>query len=199
MRLFIALELPDSFVEEAAGVARTLSHHLNGRFMKRSTYHLTLAFIGELNPSDVSAAVSALDAACAGFGPIAFGSDGLGKFGRPHDATLWMGITAGPDLARLAARVREELASHGVPFDAKPFKPHLTLARRVRISKGALPALAFPGPATARRATLFKSTLTREGAVYKALHTVELLTGNGDDDAEAGANGAEGGTSYAGC
>lgn len=174
MRTFIALELPDAFIDEAAGVARSLSESLGGRFVKRASYHLTLAFIGELNPTDVSAAVDALDAACAGRGSIPLRCDGLGKFGRPHDATLWLGIAPHPDLVELAARVREELASRNVPFDGKAFKPHLTLARRVRIPRGALPALAFPEPAEARTVTLFKSTLTREGAVYKPLHSVEL-------------------------
>lgn len=174
MRTFIALELPDAFIDEAAGVARSLSESLGGRFVKRASYHLTLAFIGELNPTDVAAAVDALDAACAGRGPIPLRCDGLGKFGRPHDATLWLGIAPHPDLVELAARVREELAARNVPFDGKAFKPHLTLARRVRIPRGALPALAFPEPAEARTVTLFKSTLTREGAVYKPLHSVEL-------------------------
>lgn len=174
MRTFIALELPSSFADEAAGVARRLSKHMNGRFTKREAYHLTLAFIGELNPNDVSAAAAALDTACAGCAPAPLRSDGLGKFGRSHDATLWLGIAPHPDLMRLAGRVREELAAHNVPFDAKPFKPHLTLARRVRIPKGELPALAFPEPTYANTVTLFKSTLSREGAVYKPLHRVIL-------------------------
>lgn len=176
MRTFIALELPDAFVDEAAEVARALSELIPGRFMKRASYHLTLAFIGELNPSDVSAAVDALDAACVGCDPIPVRSDGLGKFGRPHDATLWLGIAPHPALLQLAERVRAELAARDVPFDGKTFKPHLTLARRVRIPRGALPALAFPEPAEARTITLFKSTLTREGAVYKPLYSVELGT-----------------------
>lgn len=174
MRTFIALKLPDAFVDEAAGMARRLAEQIPGRFMKRESYHLTLAFIGELNPSDVSAAACALDAACAGCDPIPVSSDGLGKFGRPHDATLWLGIAPHPTLLQLAARVREELAARDVPFDGKSFKPHLTLARRCRIPKGALPALAFPEPDEARTATLLKSTLTREGAVYKPLYSVEL-------------------------
>ena len=128
----------------------------------------------EMEDDGARAAMAALDAACAGRGPIPLRCDGLGKFGRPHDATLWLGIAPHPDLVELAARVREELVARNVPFDGKAFKPHLTLARRVRIPRGALPALAFPEPAEARTVTLFKSTLTREGAVYKPLHSVEL-------------------------
>ena len=174
MRTFIALELPDAFVDQAAGVARSLSEQIPGRFMKRESYHLTLAFIGELDPTGVSAAADALEAACAGCDPIPLRSDGLGKFGRPHDATLWLGIAPSPALMQLAERVREELAARDVPFDGKAFQPHLTLARRCRIPKGALPVLAFPEPDEASTVTLFKSTLTRKGAAYKPLHSIEL-------------------------
>lgn len=44
----------------------------------------------------------------------------------------------------------------------------------MRIPKKPLPPLAFPLPAHARTVTLFKSTLSRDGAEYKPLYTVEL-------------------------
>lgn len=174
MRTFVALEPPDAFVDQAAGVARCLSENIQGRFMKRDTYHLTLAFIGEADERDVAAAADAIDAACVGCGRIPVRSSGLGKFGRAHDATLWLGIAHDPALMGLAERVRENLAARGVPFDGKAFKPHLTLARRARIPKGPLPDLAFPEPADAIAVTLFKSTLSHDGATYKPLHRVEL-------------------------
>ena len=94
--------------------------------------------------------------------------------GRPADATLWLGVAPDPALQALAERVREELTARDVPFDPKPFRPHITLGRRVRIPKKPLPPLAFPLPAHARTVTLFKSTLSRDGAEYKPLYTVEL-------------------------
>ena len=62
------------------------------------------------------------------------------------------------------------------PFDAKPFKAHLTLARRARIPHVGLPHLAFPQDDEAYDVTLYKSTLDRAGAAYKPLHTVRLGT-----------------------
>ena len=107
-------------------------------------------------------------------GPVALASDGLGKFGRASDATLWLGIAPTRELDDLAERLRDELASRGVPFDAKPFKPHITLARRARIPKASLPPLAFPRDDRAAAVTFYKSTLERTGAVYKTLHTTHL-------------------------
>lgn len=174
MRAFIALELPAEFADEVAAMARRLSATLEGRFLDRSTYHLTLAFLGDIDDAGTARAMDALDAACAGTAPVPLTPDGLGKFGRPTDATLWLGLAPDPVLASLVERVREQLAARDVSFDPKPFRPHITLGRRVRIPKKPLPPLAFPLPARASAVTLFKSTLSREGAEYKPLYTVEL-------------------------
>lgn len=174
MRTFIALELPDAFATDIAALARRLSASLEGRFLPRENHHLTLAFLGDTSESDVASAIDALETACVGARPIPLRSDGLGKFGRANDATLWLGIAPDPELTSLVDRLRAELTARCVPFDAKPFKPHITLARRARIPQADLPPLAFPLDDAATTVTLFKSTLDREGAVYKPLHSVEL-------------------------
>ena len=80
----------------------------------------------------------------------------------------------------LAERLRGCLREHGVAFDdANSFLPHVTLARRVRLPKGELPALSFPLPCEAARVTLFRSYLEKTGARYKALYTVELGESHG--------------------
>lgn len=174
MRTFIALELPVEFADSIAAMSRSLSSVLEGRFLDRRTYHLTLAFIGEINDTDVSRAMSAMDDACNGISPITLSPDGIGKFGRSSDATLWMGIAKNPELEQLATNVREQLRLAGIEFDAKAFRPHITLARRVNIPNTKLPDLAFPLPEEASKVTLFKSTLSRTGAEYKPLYTVTL-------------------------
>ena len=94
MRTFIALDLPPDFADDAAALARRLSASMEGRFLKRDTYHLTLAFLGDVDEAQLAAATDALEAACAGASPVPLRSDGLGKFGRATDATLWLGIAA---------------------------------------------------------------------------------------------------------
>lgn len=178
MRTFIALELPERMVDEVAALARGLGACVPGRLMKPDTYHLTLAFLGEVDECQARTAMEALDAAAGGRRPVRLAPDGLGKFGKPHDATLWLGIAPAPALLELADVVRAELVERGVPFDRKAFRPHITLARRAKLARGPLPELPFPGPADASRVTLFKSTLAPEGAHYKPLYTVELRPAN---------------------
>lgn len=174
MRAFIALELPQGFCDEVAALARQLAAVVPGRFMPRENHHVTLAFLGEIGEDGARRALAALDAACSDAAPVELRAEGLGHFGRPHDATLWLGLAPTPGLTALAETLRRELASSGLSFDEKPFRPHVTLARRARLPRGPLPPLAFPDAGTAGRVTLFKSTLGPDGAVYKPLYSVEL-------------------------
>lgn len=174
MRTFIAIDLPREFAGDVAATARQLSTVVDGRFSPRENYHLTLAFLGEIGEAQARDAIGALDTACEGLPSVTLRPDGLGHFGRPHDATLWLGLAATDELRELHERVRAELAARGVAFDKKAFLPHITLARRARIPKGALPPLLFPAPARAEQVTLFKSTLTQDGPLYKPLYTATL-------------------------
>lgn len=187
MRSFIALELPVDFANETAALARHLSESIEGRFMHRDSYHITLAFLGDASEQDIASAMAALEAVAmpggegakggegaAPVAPVPLACAGLGKFGRSSDATLWLGLREYDSLVDLAARVRDQLDARGVHFDTKPFKPHITLARRARLSSVALTEVPFPRDAFATRITLFRSELSSEGARYKPLYSVSL-------------------------
>ena len=61
MRTFIALDLPPGFADDAAALARRLSASMEGRFLPRDTYHLTLAFLGDVDEAQLAAAADALE------------------------------------------------------------------------------------------------------------------------------------------
>lgn len=174
MRAFIALDIPQALREDVVALARQLKTAVKGRFVPRENYHLTIAFLGDASERDLADAMLVLDEAASHFDPVELTPDGLGKFGRANDATLWLGFMQDPALMELAAFVRAGLDDASVGFDAKPFLPHLTIARRAALDHGILPALPFPAPTHADELTLFKSTLTSDGATYEPVYTVRL-------------------------
>ena len=174
MRVFVALELPECFSDEVLEVSRQLKVSCKGRFMSQDTYHVTLAFLGDIGECQVRDAMNAIDSACEDAESVELRSDGLGMFGRSNDGTLWLGLEKTPELMGLAQRVRDELDKRDLAYDKKSFLPHITLARRVRVPEGELPQLVFPSPTSAGKVTLFRSTLSSEGASYKELYSVEL-------------------------
>lgn len=174
MRTFIALDLPNELIEQVADLSRQLSSMVRGRFVARSTYHVTLAFLGEIGEAEARCVMDVLDTACAHAAAIRLVPDGLGIYGKPVDATLLLKLAHGRDLMNLAMAVREELRAQGVSYDEKAFDPHVTLARRARVLPQTLSDLVFPAESSSSSVTLYKSELSQEGATYKPLYTVHL-------------------------
>lgn len=174
MRAFVALDLPFVLRQSLSAMSAELATMLHGRFVPADNYHVTLAFLGDVPPDDVPIAARALDAACAGTGAIELVPSVLGTFGRPIDATLWMGLEGTPRLRELADDVRRELDAAGIGYDRKEFVPHITLARRARILQDALPRVEVDASDPAVQVSLFESVLGEHGATYRPLHRVDL-------------------------
>lgn len=178
MRTFIALEIPELLRDELADVTRSLQASLRGRFVPRQNYHMTLAFLGDVPQAMLDDAQCAMECAATRveYGRnIVLAADRLGSFGRAKNATLWMGFAKDPILMALAEDLRDRLDSCGFTLDGKSFLPHVTLARHACITEGSLPNLPFPEPTVATQITLFKSELTRDGAIYDPLYSVPLV------------------------
>jgi RNA 2',3'-cyclic 3'-phosphodiesterase len=123
-RLFTALEIP----EEAANAISLLRGGLPGaRWIDPSDYHLTLRFIGDIDPRLARDIEDEL--ADAGRGAIDVTLAGLGSFGGhdPHSVHLVAAPTR--DLIELAAEHERILRRLGLKPESRKFTPHVTLAR----------------------------------------------------------------------
>ena len=140
--------------------------------MKRETYHVTLVFLGEVGEAGVGAAMAALDT-LGGHAAVPLDPDGISAFKSHKEKTLYLSLHRTPEAQLLVDDLHSALEAHGVALKRKNFIPHITLARRAHMTSdcGALP---FPNPATAAHVTLFKSTLSHDGATYKPLYSIEL-------------------------
>lgn len=131
---------PAVMVDLAAAITRLSIWHaaadgVNVRLTPPGQLHVTLAFLGEVPDarlpdvrSAVGAAVTAWTAAAAE--PPAVRLAGGGRFGRGRFTVLWVGLSgAVTGLGELARAVRRQLRRDRLPFDVKPLRPHLTIAR----------------------------------------------------------------------
>jgi 2'-5' RNA ligase len=129
VRCFVGLWPDDSAAERLAAAARDLCrHNAAARVSSAPDLHLTLAFIGEL-PAEAGRPLGAelVDRFRA---PSAWTVDHAGAFSRAR--VLWVAGASDPELGALAQAVRRCLSALHVPFDAKAFVPHITLARAFR-------------------------------------------------------------------
>ncbi len=138
MRLFVAVYPPIEALDDleatlrGLGVAKAMTDGTNTRLISRTLWHLTLAFIGEVRDDRAGEAARAIDRAADHLGGVrprlAFG--GGGRFGRGRFTILWAGLRGDVSALGSVARVVSAELRHGrLPYDPKPFQPHLTLAR----------------------------------------------------------------------
>lgn len=130
MRLFVALLPPDPVLDEIEGVFAPYRDAWPGlRWTRRASWHVTLAFYGEVEDRIVPRLLPRLERAAARHPNRELAFAGAGAFPRAATArTLWVGIDA--ELCRLAdsclAAARREGIETGVH---RKFRPHLTVAR----------------------------------------------------------------------
>ncbi len=173
MRLFVAAELPENLQEALAETSARLRGAVKGRYVAPDSFHMTLAFLGEVDAGRIDAIADAVDVACQEFAAFEVGLGPLGSFGKRSSATLWQGLGEQGALPELAASVREGLRTRGFDFDEKSFKAHVTLMRKADLTSGALP-MPTTGRGVVDRVTLFHSDLSGPRPVYEPLHTAEL-------------------------
>ena len=173
MRLFIATELPDDVAEALAETSALLRGCVRGRYTSPDSFHITLAFLGNVGSERLGPLIDSVEEGCDGFAPFNVSLGELGSFGRRSSATLWQGFRNTGLLPELAASIREVLQEADFDFDAKSFLPHVTLMRAADIRTGNLPMPAF-AQGTVERVSLYKSDLSGSRPVYEPLHTVNL-------------------------
>lgn len=131
-RVFIAVDLDAPTREALARLLRRVARALpKARAVAPETLHVTLAFLGELDDEQVTAAIEAAREAAADTAPFWLAPGHLGVFGPDHaPRVLWVALGGQVNhLRALQRRLARALDTRGFPPDANGFSPHLTLAR----------------------------------------------------------------------
>lgn len=130
-RVFIALAPPDDAKNELERELLPAYQAYPGlRWNRVEDWHITLAFLGELPVEAVPPLRQPLAELAASRGPLELALHGGGHF---DERVLWSGIEGDLEgLHRLASDVRALVRECGIPYEGRPLRPHLTLARARR-------------------------------------------------------------------
>lgn len=178
MRCFLALPIP---ADTALAIAdwRQANWPTLTRPVNPANFHVTLAFLGDIDTQRQAKLASPLDEATeAQAGRLAAFDlllDDTGYF--PDSEVLWLGPRTTPDSAvQVAGACRRAAARAGIRTGKGRWQAHLTLARRV---PPPLPAPLMPArfPVHFDHIVLYESILDRAGARYRPLMDWRLQTG----------------------
>jgi RNA 2',3'-cyclic 3'-phosphodiesterase len=185
LRAFLAIALPKDIRWELERRSRDLKRQSFARasWVRPENFHVTLRFFGEVTEEEVDGLGDFLSDEYRGVGSGSIRLRGTGFF--PNDQrprVLWVGVddpkNIFPELHRIAELGEQHI---GIAPERTAFHPHITLAR-IKAPKTASELVeathsdsvfftrAFP----LQSVTLFKSTLTRRGAIYSALREFPL-------------------------
>jgi 2'-5' RNA ligase len=164
VRLFFALWPDPALRSAAAGRLAAVVPAGQGRPQRPDQLHLTLAFLGyvaEERLSDVRAVATLVTAE-----PFTVVLDRLEHWRKP--GVLCLAASDIPAaLAMLVERLRAALADRGLPAESRPYRAHLTLARKLARFDG--PWAVDPLPWRAEAITLVESRTDRSGSRYEPL------------------------------
>jgi 2'-5' RNA ligase len=167
-RLFFALwPEPEALAGATAAVHRLVPHG-TGRPQRPDQLHLTLEFLGGVPEARLGSVLEAGEAAAGSATPFEIVLDRVEHWQRPQVLCLTASVVPEP-LAALVGSLRSALSARGFEPERRPFKPHLTLARKVRLPPPAGPVA--PQRWAACEYSLVESITGPEGSRYERLST----------------------------
>ncbi len=174
-RLFFALWPEEAVREALLKESRGWVKASGGRPMRRENIHLTLAFLGNVDEAVARCVQEA--AAKVSAEPFDLPFERYGYFSRPR--VFWSGPRETPTpLVRLVAELNAVLEPCGIHPEKRPFKAHLTLARKARPPKGEWRMSALPW--RVESFVLVESLPSPEGVRYEVIGRWGLGEAAGD-------------------
>jgi 2'-5' RNA ligase len=166
MRLFIAINFNGETRSRLLALRDELRRKSErGNFSAMENLHLTLAFLGECDGKQTTAAKSALSA--ISFESFDIAVERVGRFKR-NGGDIWQaGLREDKPLLSLQRDLSERLAAEGFTLERRKFSPHITLGREV--ITGATPQTIEPFGETVSNIELMKSERINGKLTYTAI------------------------------
>jgi RNA 2',3'-cyclic 3'-phosphodiesterase len=190
---FLAVELPDELKNRLRALHAKFGEEAEMlKWIGHPQLHITLRFLGDVERSRLDAVVDAASQAASRTKQFSVHLASLGAFPSERSPrVLWVGLAADEGKTRLSQlfyALEEALVERGFPLDARPFSPHLTIARvrdrlsspdRLRIGDALVElrrSTNLQAAIDVQQITVMESTLSPAGAHYTALAQLPLLS-----------------------
>ncbi len=169
MRLFIAYPLTNEEKLHFSNVAFKYREFVDGNWVDKKNYHITIKFLGEVNGKVLTKVVESMDNIQGTLEPFDLNIDRHGFFGKPKPKVLWFGASFMPDsILHNFYTIQDECQKLGFEKE-KHYIPHITICR-IKTAKNNLKMLDnfnfVPLKININKVILYKSILTDKGSVY---------------------------------
>ena len=182
-RCFIAYELSGAVCETIVAIQQKLpldNPGLSGaRYIHPEQFHITLHFLGDLDEQKIQVVQDVLQHAITQTTALKLELGKFDAFPNVNAALVLILTLAGSEFSlatTLHAQLAHALQAAGLPFDQRPWKPHITLARLRYPQPVTLKTLPMAEPFGITHVSLMESRLTPAGPEYLPIKRFTLPT-----------------------
>ena len=185
LRTFIAVDVGKPIRDRLVSLQERLAQSgAPVKWVEPENLHVTLLFLGEVNPHDVAGVCKAVADVCNDHAAFPLAVQRASCFGNPRrPRTLWVGVESGAtELCALHDALEPPLLDLGCyRREERQFTPHITIGR-VKIDRpndslaASLAKLAAwqAGQVRVEEIQVLSSELTRDGPIYTVLSRAKL-------------------------
>ena len=176
MRVFVALELPQKTKDNLERSSSQFREHSSGgNFVPKENFHITLHFLGNVQPSDLIFVQSAMDAVKHLPAPELQ----IQQFAMIRASDIVCArLKQNADLVKLHDELGEKLEANGFEVEHRAYRPHVTLIRKksfdLPFSEVTKCVNVYNMPFVATNVVLYESVFDDNGVTYRELYKVEL-------------------------
>ncbi len=188
LRSFIAVELPNDIHDSLQELQNNLKDSMpDVRWTKYGNIHLTLKFLGNVEPSKVDKISISIQNVANEFFPFTMSLARVGAFPNSRKPSIiWVGVEEGAEkIVEIANRIESSMEKLGFHREKRPFKPHLTIGRIRELKHPAVMAKSLEnneigeiGKFRVEKLSFIKSQLDPSGSIYTTLSEALLRPEN---------------------
>jgi 2'-5' RNA ligase len=186
-RVFAALDLSQQVITDIFNYRKNLEQYLPPilRWTKTDQLHITLKFVGELQENHLHSLQNKIEEVFSEVYKFQLQLQGSGTFPNERNPRiLWVGIHPSHELLEVVKMNEDIFQTFGYPAEKRPFQAHITIARfKESCTHQELTQFQllwktlkqdFQTQQSMDHLTLYQSTLTRQGPIYKSLTKVDF-------------------------
>ncbi len=176
-RLFFGLPIAqrdaDRWVNRLKLEARGVMNKV--RITRPGNFHITIRFLGEVEPQRVPELVAAVTPVINRFRPFDIVVDDIDHFPNPRSHMLAVNVKLDRYLEKLFTEIEAVMVQLGFPRDSRFPRPHITLARGKRDARFRMRPIVLSEPALSiHQFVLYESVVGDKGLAYIPLHQFNL-------------------------
>ncbi|PKM94352.1 MAG: RNA 2',3'-cyclic phosphodiesterase [Firmicutes bacterium HGW-Firmicutes-1] len=175
MRAFYGIVFDDETKNKIYGIQSEVKKYTSrGKFVPLANFHITLKFLGDIDPKEFDDYCDLLESAVGGFNAFQIVTKGIGEFTKANKAMPYIGIKESKALIAMNNNI-QQMVNRSYLLRHENFTPHITLARQVETKERLSDIEITNFNIEVNKIALFESKNEKNKLVYEERAIIRLV------------------------